>query len=138
MEKLNNNERIWRSGNALVMHRNAVLPDRCVKTNKPAQGRRLKRKLYWHHPALYLLILLNILIYLIVAIAVRKKAIIEIGVSHETLSKRKRAIIVSWIMSLAGIGLFVLALTNVYQMGFMILFILQIMIIIRDFMQFQL
>jgi len=104
----NGDERIWRSGSILVMHRNAVLPDRCVKTNDTAQGRRLKRKLYWHHPALYLLIFVNILIYLIIAVVVRKKATIEIGVSENTLSKRKRAIIIMCVAVLTGISLLVL------------------------------
>ena len=29
------------------MHKEAALPDRCVKSNQPAEGRRLKRKLEW-------------------------------------------------------------------------------------------
>lgn len=106
------NKRIWRSGNILVMHRNAVLPDRCVKTNEPALGRRLKRKLYWHHPALYLLIFVNILIYVIVALVVRERAIIEIGVSEKSLSRRKTAIIISVVAFLTGVGFLVFAYTK--------------------------
>src|SRR5436309_2493776 len=70
---------IWRSGPLLVMSQGARLPDRCVKCNAPANGQRLTRKLYWHSPYLYLLILLNLLIYALVAIFVRKKARVEIG-----------------------------------------------------------
>lgn len=112
MNNTSDSERIWRSGNILVIHRNTSLPDRCVKTNEPAQGRRLKRKLYWHHPALYFLILFNILVYAIIALAIRKKATIEIGVSEKALLQRKRAIITSWIMVLIGIGLVVLGLAS--------------------------
>lgn len=36
---------VWRDGKLLVMHKKAVLPDRCVKCNQPAGGRRLKRSL---------------------------------------------------------------------------------------------
>ncbi len=107
-----NSERLWRSGNLLVMHRNEILPDRCVKTNDPAFGKRLKADLIWHHPALYFLIFLNIFIYLICAIAVRKRAKIEIGVSYKVIAQRKRAIAITWIMELAGIGLFILSLFN--------------------------
>jgi len=39
-------EALYRQGKLLVMHKQAVLPDRCVKSNQPAHGRRLKRKLY--------------------------------------------------------------------------------------------
>jgi len=48
---------VWRSGSLLVMHRNARLPDRCVKTNSAENVRRLKRNLSWHHPGLYLWLL---------------------------------------------------------------------------------
>ena len=41
-------EGIWRSGNLLVMRKGAQLPDRCVKTNQPAYGKRLKLLLQWH------------------------------------------------------------------------------------------
>ncbi len=105
-------ERLWRSGNLLVMHKNAILPDQCVKTNDPAFGKRLKVNLIWHHPALYLLILLNLFIYAIVAIAVRKRAKVEIGVSYQVIAKRKRAITITWITELLGIGLFILGLCN--------------------------
>jgi hypothetical protein len=61
---------------------------------------------------LYFLIFLNIFIYLICAIAVRKRAKIEIGVSYKVIAERKRAIAVTWIIELTGIGLFILSLFN--------------------------
>jgi predicted Zn finger-like uncharacterized protein len=103
-------QKVWRSGNKLVIHVNAVLPDRCVKTNQPSQGQRLKRNLYWHHPAFYLLLLLNAIIYLIVSLSVRKRATIEIGVSDAVMEKRKLAITAGWVLGLGGIAVFVLGL----------------------------
>ena len=47
---------LWRQGNVLVMRKGSQLPARCVKSNQPTD-RRLKRNLYWHHPAIYLTIL---------------------------------------------------------------------------------
>ena len=58
---------LYCKGRVLVMHKRAVLPDRCVKSNQPAEGRRLRRNLYWHHPAIYLTILISLLIYIICA-----------------------------------------------------------------------
>ncbi|HUY92595.1 MAG TPA: hypothetical protein VMV10_27900, partial [Pirellulales bacterium] len=55
---------VWRDGAVLAMHKRAVLPDRCVKCNRPAGGGRLKRSLSWHHPAWFLLILISLWIYL--------------------------------------------------------------------------
>jgi hypothetical protein len=94
---------IWREGKFLVMHKNAVLPDRCVKCNQPAHG-RLKRSLSYHHPALYLLILASIWIYIIVALIVRHTAKIEIGLCERHRSKRRRAIAMSWLLAVGGIA----------------------------------
>ncbi|MEO1295939.1 MAG: hypothetical protein AAFW75_09065 [Cyanobacteria bacterium J06636_16] len=103
---VSNSEGIWRSGNLLVMQRDAELPDRCIKTNQPANGRRFKATLYWHHPAIYFVLLINLIVYLVVAIIVRKKATVYFGVTEETLRKRRRTILWSCSVGLAGIVLF--------------------------------
>ncbi|MFO0867567.1 MAG: hypothetical protein U0935_01345 [Pirellulales bacterium] len=97
---------VWRQGNLLVMHRTAVLPARCVKTNEPTQG-RLRRKLYWHHPAIYLALLLNIIIYAVLASVLSHRATIEIGLSETGFSRRRKVMLISWIGVLLGIGAFV-------------------------------
>ena len=94
---------VWREDKILVMHKQAVLPDRCIKCNQPAGGRRLKRKLYWHHPAWYLLILISLWIYIIAALIVRRSAKIEIGLCEIHRRKRWRAIAISWLFVLIGI-----------------------------------
>lgn len=102
-------ENIWRDGNLLVMRRDAELPDRCIKTNKPANGKQFKVTLSWHHPAIYLLIFWNPIIYMGVAFSVCKKANVYIGVKNEILHKRKRAIWGSWVVGLTGVVLCFLA-----------------------------
>jgi len=86
---------LWRQGNLLVMHKSAPLPDICIKSNQPAQ-RRLKRQLYWHHPAIYLIVLLHILIYIVVALVVRKSATIHIPLTQEWFDRRRRRMTFSW------------------------------------------
>jgi len=100
---------VSRTKDVLVMGKQAELPDRCVKCNAPVNGSRLVRKLYWHHPALYLLILPGLLIYAIIAIAVRDKATIRIGLCKDHSSKRKTAILVSWGMIGLSLVMFILA-----------------------------
>lgn len=97
---------VWRDGAILVMRKEAVLPDRCVKCNQPAGGGRLKRSLAWHHPAWFFLILISLWIYIIVALIVRHTAKIEIGLCEVHRRKRRNAIAVSWFLVLAGIGAF--------------------------------
>lgn len=92
---------LWRKGNILVMHKQSDLPDRCVKSNVPTD-RRLKRKLSWHSPWIYLTILISILVYVIIAIVVSKKATIQIGLSDQWFARRRRAILIGWSAVLAS------------------------------------
>ena len=98
---------LWRDGKLLVVRKTVELPDRCVKSNQPANGYRLTRKMYWHHPAIFLSIFAGLLIYVILALVLRKHAEVRIGLSDEWVSKRRFAIITGWGLSLGSIGLFV-------------------------------
>jgi hypothetical protein len=93
---------LWRSRKTLVMDRDSILPDRCIKCNQPAHGYRLKRKLFWHNSFIYLLIFFNILIYAIVASLTGKKATIEVGLCETHQRKRKQGIIIGWCSVLLG------------------------------------
>jgi GYF domain 2 len=89
---------VWRHFSQLVMTKDAQLPDRCTVCNAPASGFRLKRNLYWHPPAWYLLICAGLLFYAIAALIVRKKASIEIGLCRTHLQKRKTTIGITWML----------------------------------------
>jgi hypothetical protein len=98
-----------RDGKVLVATKTAVFPDRCVKCNAPAEGYRLKRQLYWHHPAIWLLLLCNLLIFVVVALIVRKSAQYRIGVCPVHRGRRRNAILIGWGGLLLGIALIVVA-----------------------------
>ncbi len=100
---------IWRDGSTLVMTKDAQLPDRCVKCNAFTDG-RLRRKFTWHHPAIYLLIFVALLIYFIVAMVTRKRATVDLGLCDEHRAKRRTYIWISWLLALGGIAGFVLAI----------------------------
>ena len=103
---------IWRDGKTLVMQKVARLPDYCIKCGVPANGAHLRKKLSWHHPALALLVLAGILVYLIVALVVRKSAIIDIILCEEHLRRHRTAVIVSWLVFLTGVAFIVLAIAE--------------------------
>ena len=106
---------IWRDNKTLVMTKDALLPDQCVKCNAPAHGFKLKRKLSWHHPALYLILLLMAwLIYVIVAIAISKRATVYLGLCQEHYQKRRNMIIVGWVMFALGLIIPIVAFSNEY------------------------
>jgi len=98
---------LWREGKKLVTRSETPFPDRCVKCNAPANGFRLKRVLYWQHPAYYLLLLCNILILLIVVLIVRKKAVLYIGLCEAHRKQRKIALIACSMGMLGGVALII-------------------------------
>ena len=98
---------LWRMNKRLVARSEAILPDRCIKCNAPANGFRLKRVLYWQHPAYYLLLLCNLLVLLVVVLIVRKKAILHIGLCEKHRAQRKQGQIIGWSSLLGGVILLV-------------------------------
>jgi hypothetical protein len=89
------------------MTKDAALPDRCVRCNQPADGPRLRRNLSWHPAAWYVLLAISPLLYIIVALIVRKTAKIEVGLCEEHRARRRRATTMGWLVSLAGIALMI-------------------------------
>lgn len=94
----------FRDGKKLVHTIGAQFPDRCVKCNQPIGPERLERVVYWHHPAVYAALLLNVIVYAVIAMIVRKKATVHVGLCERHLASRRVAIIVGWAGSAAGLG----------------------------------
>jgi hypothetical protein len=103
---------LWRDGHLLVMHKLAPLPDICVLSNEPAT-QRLKRKLYWHHPAVYLALLVNLIVYAVVAMILTKKATIQLPLTDAWLAIRRRRMIFAWSLVLISVVLFAVAVPQV-------------------------
>lgn len=112
-------EGVWRSGDLMIMRVGATLPDRCVKTNLPADGQWVELRLQWHHPLLYLVLLANLLIYLIVAHFVSKAVTVRVGISGQAISSRRRTLWVMWGLLIGGAGLTLVA-SRSEQLSFLI------------------
>jgi hypothetical protein len=99
---------ICREGRYLVIPaRGASLPARCVVCNQ-ATDRRAQRKLYWHPSGYYLLILISVVIYVIVAVIVRKRAYFELGICEQHAIRRRLGLWLGWLGTpVCLIGLFV-------------------------------
>lgn len=65
-------ESVFRDGNLLIVPIGAELPPNCVKCGKPAAEVGKTHEVSWHSPWIYFA-LLNILIYIILALTLRKK-----------------------------------------------------------------
>jgi len=88
---------LWRSGDELIVAHDASFPHRCVKCNEPTEPPNKRRKVYWHHPAVYVLLLVYVIVYIIVAVIVRKAAKIDPGLCDEHRKKRRMWIAIGWI-----------------------------------------
>jgi Protein of unknown function (DUF2510) len=121
---------VWRSGNKLVMLADAVLPDRCVKTNQPTDGKKVQVRLRWHDPLFYLLILVSLLVYAIVAAFASKNAVVWVGLSEAAAQSRRRALAITWALALSGVGTIVAMV--VFGLN-LILFLLGVVLIFVSF-----
>jgi hypothetical protein len=99
----------WREGAVLVARRDATLPDACVRCGKPGDGEPIRRSVHWHHPALYLLLLLGVVPYLVVWLAVRRRTTLTISVCAHHRQVRRRALWAGWGVAGAAIALFAAA-----------------------------
>src|SRR4051812_23147650 len=126
---------LWRQGKVLVMHKMAPLPPICVKSGQPAT-QWLKRHLQWHEPWLALTILIGVLIYVIIALIMTKRATIMIGLSDEWAARRKTRILVALVLALLGIGAgvagVVLGSQGPGQEGWFGLLVLALIVLIGD------
>ncbi|MBN2526536.1 MAG: hypothetical protein JXR76_09085 [Deltaproteobacteria bacterium] len=89
-----------REGNFVVCADNAEWPDRCAVCNQAVSGRKMTRKLFWHPGWIYLLFLVSWILYLIVALIVRKKGTIHISVCERHRKRRVMGILIASIGSL--------------------------------------
>jgi hypothetical protein len=108
----------WRNQNVLVMVPDTALPPRCIKCNEPADEPTKMRKVYWHHPGVYALILINLIVYAIVAAIVRKKALVAPGLCAEHKKRRRLGLAIGWGGVLAGIGLIVWGFEDADHVGY--------------------
>lgn len=80
----------WLEGKDLVIRQGAPqLPASCIKCGRPA-NHRITSKLYWHSPWAYIAIVLNVLVYAIIALIVRKVITLEVPICDEHRAQRRR------------------------------------------------
>lgn len=104
-----NDDGVWSdNGLLVVVNRGSNLPARCVKCNAPTEY-RLRRELSWFHPACWILAILAMVIFVIVIIATRKYAIVNLGLCNIHRARRRKAIWIAWLIVATALGCLVLA-----------------------------
>jgi hypothetical protein len=94
---------VWRDDKTMVLAKNAPLPAVCVKCGCAVEQADFKRNFRWHTPALYLLLLISVPIYLIVALCVQKRATVHLGLCEEHRAKRRKGLTVGWVAFVLGL-----------------------------------
>jgi len=69
--------------------------------------------LYWHHPAVYLALFVNLIVYAVIAMILTKKATIQLPLTDAWLAIRRRRMIFSWSLVLLSVVLFAVAVPQV-------------------------
>lgn len=78
-----------RRGKDLLVPRGSSLPPTCIKCSAAATT-PWRKKFYWHPPWVFILVLLNLLIYAVVAIIIRKKMELNVPLCDRHHADRKR------------------------------------------------
>jgi hypothetical protein len=102
----------WCDGKDLVARKNSQLPGRCVKCNQAARTPLKSKNYYWHSGGWYLLILINMLVYIVAALIVRKHASLAVGLCEQHARRRSRLILAAVTSILASALLLFFALAN--------------------------
>ncbi len=102
----------WCSGSMLVARHGAVLPARCVRCNAEVQESLKKRRFYWHHPVWFALVLLNVFIYLVAALIVRRHADVTFALCAAHRKQRNRGIFLGLGGVLLSLGLLIVGIAN--------------------------
>ena len=102
---------IFRQGSRLILPKPSssaepvVLPASvCIRCGEPANGKPVNKMYYWHHPALYLVILVGLLIYVIVALVVRKSMKVSVPLCARHAQRRSTAVTLAWVLPLVGLA----------------------------------
>ncbi|MEZ0298210.1 MAG: DUF4339 domain-containing protein [Candidatus Methylacidiphilales bacterium] len=94
---------VWNDGKVVLARNAATLPSRCLKCNCEVTEKAITRKLYWHHPIIYLVLLISPVVYVIVAIISRRRASLDIYLCRRHRSVRTWAIAGGWLGSILGL-----------------------------------
>lgn len=103
---------VWQEDGVIVARKDATLPPRCVKCNATVSGDPVRKRYSWHHPAILLLILVNLLVYAIVAIVVQKKGTIYVFACPKHRRERLTMIALGWLGGLGGLVVLILGAAN--------------------------
>ncbi len=101
---------VWREGDLVVLDKlQHSLPDRCVRCNAPANGIRVQKTFYWHAGWIYVLLVVSILVYAILALILRKSVTTRVPLCELHKKRRTVGFLVGVFGSLGALGVLIAA-----------------------------
>ncbi|WP_050025331.1 DUF4339 domain-containing protein [Verrucomicrobium sp. BvORR034] len=94
----------WQDGKQMVVMKDTPLPDKCFKCAAPPV-KTVKKTLSWHHPLVYIAILPGLLVYVLIALCVRKTTKVGIPLCRDCNRARNRKLTLAWTGAVIGFGL---------------------------------
>lgn len=119
-----------RDGKSVIVPVGSDLPPRCIACNAPVTSPIKSKKVYWHSPWIYVLVPINMLLYLIVGLIARKSFEVSAGLCETHANIRKWRMLT---LALTGTGAFIAAIVLLnHEQGEMaiILFLLALLIFV--------
>lgn len=86
----------------------AELPDACVRCGEPAGGATLRKQFSWHPPWIFILVLLWLIVYLVVAMVLRKTINLNVPICDAHRRRRQRALWIGGGLMLGSVPLGIL------------------------------
>jgi len=96
-------------GPALVVPKDARLPEICVISGRRGPGLYRTLKLTYVPPWVYVTILASLLVMIIVMLIVQKRGTVTVWISDVERIRRRNAILLNWLLFFGALALFVLA-----------------------------
>ena len=94
----------WRNGDQLIASNRAILLPVCVKCGRPADGDRLKKSFSWHPRWVFVFVLIALLIYIIVALIMRKTISLDLPLCAAHRARYRTLRITAAVLILGSIG----------------------------------
>jgi len=127
---------LFHDGQCLIVRDGTVLPPICVKTGVDISGPVRQRKLSWHPPWVTITILVSLLIYVILAAIMTKRARVQYFSTPEAHRSWRLGLAGAWIFSLLGVVVLIGGLAVSYDMGHFIWPIGLVMLIVGMVLSF--
>jgi hypothetical protein len=96
---------LFRDGNQVVAVDGTTLPALCIKCGSKDDLHQQRCRMYWHEPWLYVLIIISLPVYAIVALIVRKRATVHVFVCRRHRNSRRTGLaigILAMVLSVVG------------------------------------